>query len=125
MKKIWQSLMCIVLVALQGCAKPNLVVTFKGPGNVFYTVETFNGSGPVDPDFIRVYANLQLNGKSDRALVLDGGYLTVPYIGWSNPSEVKICVKGGSIHEFHQEVKLSAGGEEKIIYNRITSICKK
>jgi hypothetical protein len=91
---------CLLTVLLfsfiSGCAKPDHVTTIKSPTEgVFYTVETFNGHGAADSDFTRVYAHLERNGKSDKKLVVDGGYLEISKIIWTGPHDVTLCKQAG------------------------------
>jgi hypothetical protein len=109
---------------LSGCAKPNRVTTFKSPvDGVFYTVETYNGSGPVDPDFTRVYAHLERAGESVKKLVLDGSYLDIPQIKWADSHDVTVCMKSGVTNTFHSEVTLTSGGATETIHNRLDELC--
>lgn len=114
----------LLIAGLQGCARPDHIATFRGPDSrMFYTVETFNGSGPVDPDFMRVYAHLQHGNRSDKTLVMDGGYLDISQVAWTGPSDVQVCLRSGTVHTFHEIVKLSAGGSSATIHTHINNHC--
>ena len=109
---------------ISGCAKPDKVITIKSPTDgMFYTVETFNGSGPVDPDFTRVYAHLEHSGKSDKKLVMDGGYLDISQITWVGSHYVTLCMKSGVTNSFRSEVTLISGDTSETIHNHLQEHC--
>jgi hypothetical protein len=115
---------CLTVYLLSGCAKPDHVATFTSPlEGAFYTVETFNGSGPADPDFTRVYAHLQHKGKSDKKLVMDGGYLDISKISWTGSHDVTLCMKSGVTNSFYSEVTLNVGRTSETIHNRLQEDC--
>jgi hypothetical protein len=95
------------IVALSGCAKPDQITTLKSPNSeFFYTVETYDGHGPVSSDFTRVYAHLERNGKVDKNLVLDGEYLVVAKVVWLGPNEAILCVPQGFTNTFRNQITL-------------------
>ena len=117
-------LFCLATCLVLACSKPDHVAVFNSPFNeVFYTVETFNGSGPVDPDFTRVYAHLKRDGKSDKKLVMDGGYLDISKIGWTGPDDVSLCMKSGVTNSFHSEVTLVIDDKSETIRNHLQENC--
>jgi hypothetical protein len=92
---------------------------------LFYTVETFKGHGPVDADFIRVYAHLELNGETDRKLVLDGEYLDISKITWVDRDNVKLCSQGGFTNSFHNQVTLRVNGSpSETIHTHLLENCE-
>jgi hypothetical protein len=114
----------LMAILLSGCAKPDHVSTSKSPiDGLFYTVETFNGSGPVDPDYTRVYAHLQRDGKSDKQLVMDGGYLDISKITWAGSHDAILCLKSGVTKSFRSEVTLGSGSASETIRNHINEHC--
>ncbi|MBC5805941.1 MAG: hypothetical protein GIW96_06950 [Candidatus Eremiobacteraeota bacterium] len=86
-----------------------------------YTFEEYNGLGPPDADFTRVYANLVRGGKSDRKLVLDGEYLLVSKVLWLRPNIVLLCVPEGITSSFSNEVTLSTDGSDETVYTVLRS----
>jgi hypothetical protein len=116
--------LCLAVGMVSGCAKPDQVMTIKSPRDgIFYTVETFNGSGPADPDFTRVYAHLQRDGKTDKKLVLDGGYLDIVPITWVSSHDVILCLNSGVTNSFRNEVTLTAGSASETIHNHLQEHC--
>ena len=114
----------LIVSVVSGCSKADHVTTIKSPiDGVFYTVETFNGSGPVDPDFTRVYAHLVRSGKSDKKLVMDGGYVDISQITWVGPHDVALCMESGVTNSFRSEVTLVAGGSSETIHNHLQEHC--
>jgi hypothetical protein len=109
-----------------GCAKPDHVMKIESPEKgLFYTVETFKGHGPVDADFIRVYAHLELNGETDRKLVLDGEYLDISKITWVDRDNVKLCLQGGFTNSFHNQVTLRVNGSpSETIHTHLLENCE-
>ncbi len=81
-------------------------------------METFNGHGAADSDFTRVYAHLERNGKSDRKLVVDGGYLEISKITWTGPHDVTLCKQAGTTNSFRSDVTLISGDTAETIHNR-------
>lgn len=109
---------------IPGCAKPDHVTTVKSPTEgVFYTVETFNGHGAADSDFTRVYAHLERNGKSDKKLVVDGGYLEISKIIWTGPHDVTLCKQAGITNSFRSDVTLISGDTSETIHNHLRELC--
>ena len=124
MKKLlaFSTLMSVALVS--GCSKPDSVATFKSPKpGLFYTVETYNGSGP-SSDTTRVFAHLDRNGKSKKMLVLEGENLTVTTITWNAPDAATFCLDGGITGTFRSEVTLISGGSSETIHNHLQESCK-
>lgn len=116
--------MLYLVVSLTGCAKPDHVETIKSPvDGLFYTVETYNGHGPADADFTRVYAHLERNGRSDKQLVVDGGYLELSKITWVSPHDVTLCMKAGVTNSFRNEVTLSLDDTSITINNHLQERC--
>jgi hypothetical protein len=104
--------------SLAGCSslKADKVITIKSSSpDVFYTVEIFNGDGPVSADVTRVYAHLQRDGQSARLSVLEGEYLSVERVTWLGPNEVSLCISHGITTIFRNRVTLRVeGASEKI-----------
>jgi hypothetical protein len=124
--KRYRVLSAVFLTAyfLSGCAKPDHVSTIKSPvDGFFYTVETFNGSGP-SSDTTRVFAHLERNGKSKKMLVLEGENLTVAKITWSAPDDATLCLDGGITGTFRSEVTLISGNSSETIHNHLQESCK-
>jgi hypothetical protein len=124
-KHICLAPLSLLVICIAGCAKPDRVVTIKSPfDGVFYTVETFNGHGPADSDFTRVYAHLQHGGKKDKQLVVDGTYLEFSKVVWDGPRDVTLCLKeGGITNSFRNEVTLFAGENSETIHNHLQEHC--
>jgi hypothetical protein len=86
-----------------GCTKPSKIVRIDSPTpGLFYTVETYDGRGPLASDFTRVYANLERGGRKETELVLDGEYLQVEDAVWTSPTDVVLRISGNtnSYHNF-------------------------
>jgi hypothetical protein len=110
-----------------GCskAKPDNIVRYNSPDpGVYYTVETYHGRAVMDSDFGWVYAHIERNGKTNRALVLDGEYLKVTNIIWTDSHENIICLDGGITNIYHNEVTLSLDGKSETIYSHLQEHCK-
>ena len=117
-------LTALLVSFIAGCAKPDHVTTVKSPTEgVFYTVETFNGHGAADSDFTRVYAHLERNGKSDKKLVVDGGYLEISKIIWTGPHDVVLCKQAGITNSFRSDVTLISGDASETIHNLLQEHC--
>ena len=119
-------LICLfsVLGIISACAKPASVETIKSPSEgLFYTLEYFNGRGPADSDFTKVYAHFMYEGESDKALVLDGTNLTISQITWDGPHDVTICVQRGWTNTFHNEINLMIGRNWKSVHNHLRENC--
>src|SRR5260221_8078239 len=87
--------MFLYLGFLVGCARPDHVTTLKSPNSeFFYTVETYEGHGPLSSDLTRVYAHLERSGKTDKQLVLDGAYLADTKVLWLGSNEATLCISG-------------------------------
>jgi len=86
-------------------------------------VETFDGSGPVDPDYTRVYAHFRHDGKTDKQLVMDGGYLDISQITWAGSHDATLCMRSGTPKSFHSEVTLTSKGASETIHNHIDEHC--
>jgi hypothetical protein len=124
MKKYHLLPMLIMVNLLAGCEKPTHIKTINSPTKgIVYTVETFNGHGPVSSDFTRVYAHLDHNGKSDKKLVLDGEYLEISEIRWISKTDVTICLDAGFTDAFHNKVTLIAGDSSQTIRNHLQEHC--
>jgi hypothetical protein len=106
-KRIYRFLAMFLQVGfLLGCAKPDHITTLKSPSSeFFYTVETYEGHGPLSSDLTRVYAHLERNGKDDKQLVLDGDYLADTRAIWLGPNEATLCISGFT-HTFRNRVTL-------------------
>jgi hypothetical protein len=126
MKKACLVLLCLMIVMVSGCAKPDSVITIKSPTQgVFYTVETFKTSGPTS-DTTRVYAHFERNGKDKKLLVLDGGNLTVAKIIWNDPNDATLCLSGGITETFRNQVTLIVGDapdDSETINNHLQEHC--
>jgi hypothetical protein len=70
------------------------------------------------------YAHLVNNGKTDRALVLDGEYLVIENLTWTNPKEVDICLSEGITNSFRNQVTLIAGNRSETLGNHLQQHCK-
>jgi hypothetical protein len=128
-KNLCRALVLIQVAILSGCGKPDTVQRFDSPTTgLFFTVETRYGHGAISPDFTRVYAHLEADGKTDRELVLDGEYLEETKVIWLSPTEVTLCVettyKEGYTDHFRSYVTLSAGGVAKTIHSHYQGRCQ-
>jgi len=133
MRNLYRLLVLLIAVGIfAGCAliaHSDSVQRFDSPvAGLFFTVETWYGHGAISPDFTRVYAHLEANGKTDRELVLDGEYLEETKVIWLSPSEVTLCVettyKEGYTDHFRSYVTLSAGGVAKTIHSHYQGRCQ-
>ena len=119
--------MCLAVVMVSGCSKPDGVTTVNSPTKgFFYTVETFKAGGPTS-DTTRVYAHLERNGKDKKLLVLDGENLTVAKIIWNNPHDATFCLDGGITNTFRNEVTLIVSdtpADSETIYNHLREHCQ-
>lgn len=113
------------LVILSGCtAKPDLIVTVPSPDpNVYYTVESFRGDGPLSSEATNIYAHLNSGGKSDRQMVLHGLYLENARVTWMDPENASICLNGGLTSEYHNKVSLSSGDVYRNIHSHLKENC--
>jgi hypothetical protein len=125
MKHLYCALWLLALVAsLSGCSKPDHIDEVNSPTpGVFFTVETYYGRGPIVPDFTRIYAHLQVNGKSDRKLVLDGDYLQNTKIIWRSPHDVTLCISDGYTDSFRNYVTLQVGKVLDTIHSSLREHC--
>jgi hypothetical protein len=115
----------IILGFVAACAKPDTIDTYRsGDPNLFYTVEVFNGHGAPSSDFTRVYANLDSGGSHARELVLDGEYLIIGKLTWTNAKEVDICLSEGITNSFRNKVTLVAGDRSETIRNHLQQECE-
>lgn len=132
MRHLYRLLVLLIAVGVfAGCAliaHPDSVQRFDSPvAGLFFTVETWYGHGAIAPDFTRVYAHLEANGKT-RELVLDGEYLEKTKVIWLSPTEVTLCVETtyqeGYTDHFRSYVTLSVGGVAKTIHSRYQGRCQ-
>jgi hypothetical protein len=110
--------------ALYGChAKPDHIVYIRSTDpNVFYTVESSDGHGPLDSGATDVYAHMNDGSASDRKLVLHGLYLNTR-ITWIDRDNVSLCLAGGLTSEYYNEVTLNAGQAYRTIHNHLKENC--
>jgi hypothetical protein len=112
---------------LAGCSslKADKVTTIKSsnPG-VFYTVEIFNGDGPVSADVTRVFAHLAYDGKSAKSSVLEGEYLSVERVTWLGPNEVSLCISHGLTTIFRNRITLRVEGASEMIRTHLQEASK-
>jgi len=101
-----------------GCrAKPDSVRTAPSPNKeVFYTVETSYGNGPVSNDYTRVYAHFSHGGKTTKEVVLSGEYIENSAIIWTSPTDVDLCVVNGLTDTFRNQVTLITGDDPSSSY---------
>ncbi|MES2393017.1 MAG: hypothetical protein V4555_15330 [Acidobacteriota bacterium] len=92
----------IALSLVIACSeKPDHVVCVpSNDPSVFYTVESFDGNGPLGSGSTDVYAHLKAGNTSDRQLVLHGLYLNTR-ITWIDRDNVILCLAGGLTSEYH------------------------
>lgn len=126
-KKIKSVLRLAALFAfpgLSGCrAMPDHIVTAPSPNpNVFYTVETHDGHGPLSSDTTDIYAHLNAGNDSDRKLVLHGLYLNTT-VTWMDSNNVSLCVISGLTSQYYNEVTLNAGQTYRTIHNHLKEKC--
>lgn len=133
MRNLYRLLVLLIAVGVfAGCAliaHPDRVQRFDSPvAGLFFTVETWYGRGAIAPDFTRVYAHVEANGKTDRELVLDGEYLEKTKVIWLSPAEVTLCVETtyqeGYTDHFRSYVTLSVGGVAKTIHSHYQGRCQ-
>jgi len=83
---------------------------------IFYTVETSRGAGPVSNDYTSVYAHLSHGGKTTKQVVLSGEYIENATITWTSPTDVDICVLEGLTDTFRNQVTLITGDDPASSY---------
>lgn len=108
-----------LLVIIVACSKskPDQVTRFNSPNDgVFYTIETYYGHGAIDNDNTRVYLHLERKGRSEKAVVLSGTYVTVKRIDWLNQKENRIYIDGGFTDTFRNQVTIFVGGESETFH---------
>ncbi len=116
---------CFLYIALAatpmlGCSKPDKIELVKSPrSEIFYTIETTDGDGPMSSGSTDVYAHLLVNGKSQKSLVLHGLYLEVSKVLWNSPSDVSLCVPSGLTSTYHNVVSLNVGKTYVTIQNHL------
>jgi hypothetical protein len=112
------------LSSTTGCrAKPDHFVTTPSPDpSVFYTVESFDGHGPLSSGSTDVYAHLNAGSSSDRKLVLHGLYINAR-VTWVDSENVSLCLASGLTSEYYNEVTLNAGEASRTIHNHLKENC--
>lgn len=114
---------CVLL--LNGCAKPNSVRVLRSPtSSVYLTFETYNGSGPVVADEMRLYAHYSQDGNDTKQLILDGEELELARLVWINPTTLVICLAGGTTDTFHNDVTLIIGTTDRKLHTYLREDCK-
>jgi hypothetical protein len=113
-----------ICAALCGChAKPDHIVSVpSNDPNIFYTVESFDGHGPLGSGSTDVYAHLNAGSDSDRKLVLHGLYLNTR-VTWVDRDNVSLCLVSGLTSEYYNEVTLNAGQAYRTIHNHLKENC--
>jgi hypothetical protein len=113
------------LALFLGCKmKPTKVTEIPGPSpEVFFTVEVWEDSGAVSSDFTRVFAHFDHEGKRDRVMFLDGPYLELSSVRWNSKNEVTLCISGGRVNSFKENVSLHAGDATYEIRNHLDPGC--
>jgi hypothetical protein len=125
-KKFLLVMMLSQMFALVGCTKnPDQVTTVRSPNpEIFYTVEQYDGNGPVSADVTRVYAHLEYDGKSAKSSVLEGEYLSVERVTWLGPNEVSLCISHGLTTIFRNRVTLRVEGASEMIRTHLQEASK-
>lgn len=127
--QMWDCLAVLLFTTtLAGCSgKPDSTVTIPSPNTeVFYTVETSYGNGPVSNDFSRVYAHFTHAGKQAKQVVLSGEYIEHSTIAWTSPTDVDICVAEGITDTYRNKVTLITGDDlasSYTIHNHLKERC--
>jgi hypothetical protein len=72
-----------------------------------------------------LYAELNWNGRSDRALILYSSILMPGPISWVRPDKMVMCLHPDTIKEaeLHRKVTLSAGGRTVDLYTELKGDC--
>jgi hypothetical protein len=106
------------VATMSGClAKPDSVKTFPSPNKeIFYTVETSRGIGPVSSDYTRIYEHFSHGGKTTKQVVLGGEYIENSAIIWTSPTDVDMCVLDGLTDTFRNQVTLITGDDPSSSY---------
>jgi hypothetical protein len=106
------------VATMSGClAKPDSVKTFPSPNKeIFYTVETSRGIGPVSSDYTRVYAHFSHGGKTTKQVVLGGGDIENSAIIWTSQTDVDMCILDGLTDTFRNQVTLITGDDPSSSY---------
>ena len=110
--------------ALSGCSKPDHIAEVNLPvQGLSLLIERYNGDGPASSDFTRVYARLERNGKIDKKLIIDGEYLTISKVSWSDPGTLSLCTSNGITNTFHNEVVLRSNGSSEKVHTVFREHC--
>ncbi|MEO6923776.1 MAG: hypothetical protein ABI142_08125 [Bryocella sp.] len=128
MSRLFAFASVLFLGSVLGCnSQSDDLVTIKSPSpEIYYTVETSRGHGPVSNDFTRVFAHFSHDGKSVKQVVISGEYIEHAHITWTSPNDVDICVKEGITDTFRNEVTLITGdtpSSSVTIHNHLKEQC--
>jgi hypothetical protein len=111
----------IALLALvsASCSRqpPHEVTTIKTPqSDIHLTFEYWN-LGMLVSDSARLVAHLVKDGVEDKAVIIDGDYVSLEKIVWPSPDTMVVCVTYmDEVHEWQKEVTLKSGNLTKTLY---------
>ena len=120
------SLLAILLIPAVGCVeRPEHVDTIRSPlAGLFVTVEVSYGGGPAVGDVSNIYAHLDVNGRSDKQLILSGDYFQGTRVIWQSPSDVELCLSKGALTDrYRNQVTLSVGDSLVTVHSHIDEPC--
>jgi hypothetical protein len=111
----------IALLAIlsASCSRPppNRVRTIqtKQPG-IHLTYEYWN-NGMLVSDSARLVAHLVKDGVEDKAVIIDGDYVSLEKIAWPSPDTMVVCVTYmDEVHEWKKEMTLKSGNLTRTLY---------
>jgi hypothetical protein len=118
------ALALVCCAAFCGChAKPDHLISVpSNDPNIFYTIESSDGHGPLDSGTTDVYAHLKSGNASDRKLVLHGLYLNTR-VTWVDRDNVSLCLADGLTSEYYNVITLNAGPAYRTIHNHLKENC--
>lgn len=114
-------LLSIVVLGIVGCSRPDKITRVASPRpELFYTVETTSGDGPMSSGSTDVYANLRDGSKVRRVLVLRGLYLQISSIKWNSPDDATLSIAPGGITSvFRNQITLNGDNTYVTVHNHL------
>lgn len=118
-------LLSIVVLGAVGCSRPDKITTVASPrSDLFYTVESTSGDGPMSSGSTDVYANLRDGSKTRRVLVLRGLYLQISSLKWNSPDDATLCIAPGGITSvFRNQITLNGENTYVTVHNHLVEQC--
>ncbi len=124
MKYLMVALM-LTAVLTAGCKRhPSRVSHFSGPiSGIIFTEEVWEESGGYSSDFTSISASFEKSGQIDKIVIIDGPYLRVSHLIWTDKNHATVCLLTGRVNTFKSSIELRAGGETYNIVNNIDFNC--